>query len=118
MTLYVLVGVLATAVHYLVLVMLVEVAGIDASVAAGFGAACGALAAYAGNRRFTFASRAPHARALPRFLAVAAAGIATSAMLVRAGTEWLGLPYLLPQVAATALVLAGGYVLNRRWSFA
>ncbi len=117
MPLYALVGVLATAVHYLALVMLVEAAGIDAGVAAGVGAACGALVAYAGNRRFTFESGAPHARALPRFLAVAAAGIAASAVLVRAGTEWLGLPYLLPQMAATALVFAGGYALNRRWTF-
>ena len=118
MPVYALVGVLATSVHYLVLVMLVEAAGIDAGAAAGFGAACGARVAYAGNRRFTFASDAPHARALPRFLAVAAAGIAASAVLVRAGTAWLGLPYLLPQVVATALVFAGGYALNRRWSFA
>ena len=80
MPLYAVVGVLATAVHYLVLVMLVEVAGMDAGAAAGAGAACGAL--------------------------------------VGAGTSWLGLPYLLPQAVATALVFAGGYVLNRRWSFA
>jgi putative flippase GtrA len=115
---YALVGILATAVHNLVLVMLVEAAGIDASVAAATGAACGSLAAYAGNRRFTFASDAPHARALPRFLVVAAAGVVASAVLVRAGTAWLGLPYLLPQALATALVFAGGYAVNRRWSFA
>lgn len=117
MPLYALVGVLATAVHYLVLVMLVETAGIDSGVAAGVGAVCGAFVAYAGNRRFTFASDAPHARALPRFLAVAAAGVASSAAFVHAGTEWLGLPYLLPQVAATACVFAGGYAVNRRWTF-
>lgn len=117
MSRYALVGVLATAVHYLVLMMLVESAGFDAGFAAAIGAACGAFAAYAANRRFTFASDAPHRRALPRFLAVAAAGAATSAALVWAGTLWLRLPYLLPQAAATALVLVGGYMLNRRWSF-
>ncbi|MGH6886481.1 MAG: hypothetical protein ACREGK_10460 [Geminicoccales bacterium] len=37
---------------------------------------------------------------------------------VAAGTLWLKLPYLVPQGAATALILAGGYALNRRWSFA
>lgn len=118
MPLYALIGLLATAVHYLVLVMLVEAAGIDAGSAAGIGAACGTLVAYAGNRRYTFASDAPHARALPRFLAVAASGVVTSVALVRAGTAWLGLPYLLPQAAATALVFAAGYAVNRRWSFA
>jgi putative flippase GtrA len=57
-------------------------------------------------------------RALPRFLLVAALGAATSAALVFAGTEWFGLHYLLPQAAATALVLFGGFMLNRRWTFA
>jgi putative flippase GtrA len=55
---------------------------------------------------------------LPRFLAVAALGAATSAALVHAGTAWLGLHYLVPQAVATALVLFAGYRLNRRWSFA
>ena len=115
---YALVGLLATAIHYLVLVILVELAKVDASVSAGIGALCGALAAYVGNRRYTFAVDAPHRRALPRFLAVAAAGVATSAAFVAMGTRWLDLPYLVPQAAATLLVLLGGYSLNRRWSFA
>jgi putative flippase GtrA len=118
MPLYALVGVLATAVHYLVLVTLVELAGLEAGIAAAIGAVAGALAAYFGNRRFTFASRAAHGRALPRFLAVAALGVVMSAAIVFAGTEWLGLHYLLPQVVATALVFVCGYVLNRRWTFA
>ncbi len=118
MPFYALVGVLATAVHYLVLVTLVELAGLAAGIAAATGAVAGALAAYFGNRRFTFASRAAHGRALPRFLAVAALGVATSAGIVFAGTEWLGLHYLLPQVVATMIVFFAGYTLNRRWSFA
>jgi putative flippase GtrA len=115
---YALFGGLATAVHYLVLVALVELAGISAGLAAATGATCGALAAYAGNRRFTFGSDAAHRRALPRFLMVAALGAITSAALVFAGTEWFGLHYLVPQVAATVLVLFAGFTVNRRWTFA
>jgi len=115
---YALFGGLATAVHYLVLVALVELADVGAGLAAAIGATCGALAAYAGNRRFTFASDATHGRALPRFLLVAALGAITSAALVFAGTEWLGLHYLVPQVAATVLVLFAGFTANRRWTFA
>ena len=118
MPLYGLIGVLATAVHYLVLTMLVEVAGVEPGNAAALGATAGAFAAYAGNRRFTFASRAAHGQALPRFLLVAAFGATTSAAVVFAGTEWFGLHYLLPQAAATALVFAAGFTLNRRWTFA
>jgi len=115
---YALFGGLATAVHYLVLVALVELADVGAGLAAATGATCGALAAYAGNRRFTFASDAAHRRALPRFLMVAALGAITSAALVFAGTEWFGLHYLVPQVAATVLVLFAGFMVNRRWTFA
>ncbi len=115
---YLLVGLLATAVHYALLVALVELAGAAAAPSAAFGAACGALAAYAGNRRFTFAGGAAHAQALPRFLAVAALGAATNGAIVWTGTQILGMHYLAAQVIATSIVVWSGFVLNRRWSFA
>ncbi len=83
---YLLVGLLATAVHYALLVALVEFAGAAAAPSAAFGAACGALAAYAGNRRFTFPGAPRHGQALPRFLAVAALGAATNGAIVWTGT--------------------------------
>jgi putative flippase GtrA len=115
---YLLIGLLATAVQYGLLVALVELTGAAAAPAAAFSAACGALAAYAGNRRFTFAGGAPHGQALPRFLAVAAFGAAASCAVVWSGTEILGMHYLVAQAVATTLVLWSGFVLNRRWSFA
>lgn len=115
---YVLVGVLATLVHYAVLVTLVGRAGTPAALAAAIGAGCGALAAYAGNRRFTFRSRRAHRQALPRFVLVAAAGTIASASIVWIGTELLGLHYLVPQAVATALIVAAGFALNRSWAFA
>lgn len=115
---YLLIGAAATAAHYAILVALVEMAGASAAPSAAAGATCGALAAYAGNRHFTFAARAPHARALPRFLAVAAFGVAASGAIVWTGSELAGLHYLAAQVVATIFVLWSGFMLNRRWSFA
>ncbi len=115
---YLLVGLLATTVHYALLVTLVEFAGAAAGPSAAFGAACGALAAYAGNRRFTFTRDAAHRQALPRFLTVAALGAVTNGAVVWTGTEVLGIHYLAAQVVATSIVMWGGFVLNRRWSFA
>ena len=111
------VGGAATAVHWGVLALLVERVGIRSDIAAAAGAACGALAAYAGNRRFTFADAPSHAMALPRFLVVAALS-----MILSAATVWLlstvaGAHYLFAQAIATALTLSCGYALNRRWSF-
>jgi len=115
---YLLVGMLATAIHYAVLMALVELAGAAAAPSAAIGAACGALAAYAGNRRYTFAGGATHGQALPRFLAVAAFGSAANGAIVWAGTEIIDTHYLAAQVVATSIVVWCGFVLNRRWSFA
>jgi putative flippase GtrA len=115
---YLLVGLMATGIHYALLVALVELAGAAPAPAAILGAACGALGAYAGNRRYTFAAASAHGQALPRFLAVAALGAVTNGAIVWAGTSVLGMHYLAAQVVATSLVVWGGFVLNRRWSFA
>ena len=115
---YLLVGLLATAIHYALLLVLVELVGAAAAPSAAAGAACGALAAYAGNRRYTFACGAAHGQALPRFLAVAAFGAAANGAIVWAGTQILDMHYLAAQVVATSIVVWCGFILNRRWSFA
>ncbi len=114
---YTLVGALATLVHYLVLVALVGRAGVQPALATVIGATCGTAAAYAGNGRFTFGSRVPHRQALPRFGLVAAGGAIANGAIVWFGTELLHLHYLVPQIFATAVVLAGGFALNRSWTF-
>lgn len=115
---YVLVGLLATVVHYAVLAALVEIGEAGAGPSAAVAAVFGAMAGYAGNRRFTFRSRAAHGQALPRFAMVAAAIALSSAAIVWAGTELFGLHYFPSQLAATALTLAVGFSFHRAWSFA
>ncbi len=115
---YLLVGMGATALHYVLLLALVEFAGAAAAPSAAFGAACGALAAYAGNRRFTFGAGAAHGQAFPRFLAVAACGSVSNGAIVWTGTEILGMHYMAAQVIATVIVVWSGFALNRSWSFA
>jgi putative flippase GtrA len=114
---YLVVGLAATAVHYLVLYLLVEKFGCAPPPAAAAGAICGALAAYAGNWRYTFDGSAGHAQAFPRFLAVAAWGALVNGLVVWFGTRQLGLHYLLAQVAATALVVLMTFQINRAWTF-
>jgi len=115
---YSLIGVIATFVHYVVLVTLIELAGANAGLSAAVGAICGALAGYAGNRGFTFLSDAPHRRALPRFVLIASLGAITNGSIVWSGTELLRMHYLGAQLVATALILGLGFSLNRRWTFA
>ncbi|MBN2885132.1 MAG: GtrA family protein [Chromatiaceae bacterium] len=111
-----LVGALATALHYVLLIALVQLAGWSALAASSLGFSLSALLNYALNRRFTFRSRRAHGEALPRFALVAASGLALNALLLAALIE-VGAHYLIAQVLATALVLLWNFSLNHRWSF-
>jgi putative flippase GtrA len=115
---YTLTGGVATAVHYALLVTLVEGLHLGAAWAAALGALAGAVVAYFGNRRFTFPhSRARHGHAVPRFGLVAGAAAALSASIVWLGSTVLGAHYLLSQAVATATGLVLGYSFNRHWTF-
>ncbi len=114
---YLVVGVAATSLHYILLFVLVEACGLAAPTSAVIGALGGALLAYAGNRQFTFAHSAGHTQALPRFLAVAATGAAVNGLIVWAGTSQFGLHYMLAQVLATMLVVVLTFQMNRAWTF-
>lgn len=94
---FVSVGAGATAVHYLVLTLLVEGFAVGAAVAAATGASCGALAAYLGHRRKTFRHRGPVFRSLPRFFAVSLLCVLGNAVLVLLLGDLAGLDYRLAQ---------------------
>lgn len=115
---YVLVGGLATFVHYCFLLLTVELHLLKPPVAAGIGAFLGALVAYWGNRHFTFESQREHRTAMPRFFLVALFGALMNSGLVWLGSVKLGWHYFLAQVVATVVVLLLTFSINRRWSFA
>ena len=110
-------GVVGTAAHYVVLVTLVQAVQSGVVAASTAGAIVGAGVNYALNHRFTFASRESHVRALPRFAAVAAAGIVLNALVLALMLMLVGPHYLVAQVVATLAVLVAGYLANRAWTF-
>jgi putative flippase GtrA len=115
--LYVVVGTLATALHWIAMAFLVGFAGSAPALASALGALFGACAAYAGNRCITFrGATLSHRVALPRFLIVAVTSAATSAVIVYLGTS-AGWHYLTAQAVATLTFLLVGYGANRRWIF-
>ena len=114
---YAAVGACATAVHYALLVLGVEVAGWPPSAATALGAVVGAQVAFFGNRRLTFADGgAALGRSWRRFQLTAMLGAAFSAGAVWAGGR-MGWHYLAAQVVATVLALLLTFAINRRWSF-
>jgi len=110
-------GVIGTAAHYAVLVALVQGAQAGPVAASTAGAIVGAGINYLLNHRFTFASGQSHRRALPRFAAVAAAGVVLNALVLAAVLALAGPHYLVAQVVATLAVLLAGYLANRAWTF-
>lgn len=110
-------GAIGTAVHYAILLGLVQLAGAGAVAASTAGAIAGALVNYVLNHRFTFASRRAHRSALPRFLAVAGASVLLNAAVMATVLAVLPLHYLYAQIAATGAVLVAGFVANRKWTF-
>ncbi len=114
---YIAVGGFATGCHYLLLIGLVEIAGLDATVATFLGACVGAGVAFFGQCAITFASRPHTTAALPRFLAVATMGAVLNSAIVWLGNI-LGLHYLIAQLIATIIVVFLTFLLNSHWSFA
>jgi putative flippase GtrA len=116
---YIVAGGIATAVHYAVLIALVELLGLSAAPSAALGALCGAAVSYLLNRYMTFAgSNARHLQALPRFMAIALLGASLNGVLVWLGVQQFGWHYLAAQALATVLVLGLTFRLNRLWTFA
>lgn len=110
-------GALATVVHFLILILLVEIGVASPMWGTVAGFAAGALISYTLNRRYTFISRKSNWDAGPKFLAVAAATGLLNAMLVYVGTALLGLHYLLVQCLATLIVFLANFLLNSIWTF-
>lgn len=117
--LYVVAGGIATAAHYAVLLVLVEVFAFPAAPSAAFGALCGAAVSYVVNRLMTFSGTlVRHRQAVPRFVLIAVVGAALNGALVWVGVYLLSWHYLAAQALATLLVLGLTYRLNRSWTFA
>lgn len=113
---YTVVGAVATAAHYALLVVCVERGHWAAWAASGFGAVVGAQVAYFGNRRYTFIFRGSLGKSWIRFHATALAG-ALLGMLIVGGAVRLGVHYLIGQVVATLASLLLTFAINRVWTF-
>lgn len=110
------VGGVATALQYAILVLLVRGFGVAPTPASASGFVLAAGANYLLNYRFTFRSDRPHGPAAAKFGLLAGMGL-----LINTGImHWLtgaGLHYLLAQVCATGVVLFWNFTGNSLWTF-
>lgn len=110
------VGGLGTALHYLVLLVLVSLAQMPPGRAAFLGATAGACVVYLLNRRYTFDSRQAHGRAVPRFVLLALVGASLNGAIVGV-LSGAGLHFLLAQVLATGAILVLNFIVSKLWIF-
>ncbi|WP_363349188.1 GtrA family protein [Methylocystis echinoides] len=117
LTTYASVGAAATAVHYAILVGLVEAGGWRPVPATLCGYVAGGVVAYLLNRRHTFGSDRPHAEAGWRFALTAFIGFCITYALMSLFVERLGAPYLPAQIVTTVLAMFVTFAINRSWTF-
>lgn len=110
-------GALGTAAHYIVLLILVDIGQIHPVLGSATGALTGTCINYWLNYHWTFGSRLPHSRTLPRFMAIAAFSLALNTCLMAILTVWEAMHYMAAQVATTLICLTLNYLASRCWAF-
>jgi putative flippase GtrA len=70
------------------------------------------------HRRYSFQSRAPHGRALPRYVAVQASAVVLAALFSWVAYGVIGLPSLFAALLVSALTAGVNFIILRRWAFA
>lgn len=114
---FVLVGIAATLTTYILLIFFVEVWHINAVLASLIGYIAGIVVNYTFNYGFTFRSERSHRVLIPKFLLVMMVGLLLNTCIMFAGVDWLGINYLLAQLAAISVVLTWSFSANRLWVF-
>ncbi len=114
---FLVVGGIATALQYPILIALAGSAGVPPLLASSIGFVVSAVANYTLNRRFTFRSGVNYVAGLERFSIIAGGGLVLNAMVMAAGTTLAGMNYIGSQLVATAVVLLWNFQANRLWTF-
>ena len=115
---FVAVGCAAAAVHFGMVVLLVEHAGAPPLAANVVGWLVAFVVSFAGQHRLTFADRsAPLMQAAPRFLAISAAGFATNEAAYALLLHVSAIRYDVALGIVLLAVAVMTYVLSSRWAF-
>lgn len=111
-----LVGGAATAIQYVVMIALVQLTGMNATLASGLGFCLSAVFNYLLSRSFVFESSRAHSVAASRYLGMILSGLLLNTACM-AALQWLGLNYLLSQVLTTLVLLLYNFIMASSWVF-
>jgi putative flippase GtrA len=111
------VGLIATSIQYVILIVLVQGFGLDPVRASGIGFVTSAVVNYVLNYHVTFESRKAHSEVALKFMVIAALGLIVNSLIMHLGTDILRIHYILTQLVATGSVLIWNFAGNYLWSF-
>jgi putative flippase GtrA len=110
-------GGVATASHYAVAIVLVELLSVAPVIATSIGFIVGGIVKYGLNYSVAFRSSARHVGAITRFAIFVASLLALNTVVFELLHGTLGLHYLLAQALSTIVLIPPGYFINRHWVF-
>jgi putative flippase GtrA len=110
------VGVAATAVQYVLLIVLVSLK-VRPVIASDIGFVASAILNYLLNYHLTFRSTKAHVESGPKFVMVATLGLLLNSIIMHVGTELIGLHHLVTQIFATGAVAIWNFTGHHLWSF-
>lgn len=111
------VGVVGTAAHYFVLIVLHEFLDLNPLIASAFGFILGALVNYSLNYHVTFESNASHGPAILKFYLIATVGFLLNMVIMWLMLHHFEMHYIVSQLFATGVVLVWGFLGNSLWTF-
>jgi putative flippase GtrA len=110
-------GGFGTAVHYVFLIVCVEVLSVGPISASILGYVAGAITNFLANHHITFRSSAKLSRTAPRFFSVALVGFFLNWVVMWCLVDQLRVQYFVAQAMSTVLILGFNYVVNATWTF-
>jgi len=111
------VGTVATAAQYVVLMILVELFHQPPVFSSSVGFVFGGFFSYYLNHRLTFQSDKKHRIAMIQFICVAAVSFWLNGILMSIGVNRLHLDYVVAQILTTGSLLFWTFLANRFWTF-
>ena len=110
-------GLVATAIYFGAVVLLVERVGVAPVPAAVVATMIVIVSSYIINRIFVFNTNRAHSSAFARFVVASLLGIALNAGLMYLATRVLAWPYIAGAVLTTAVVPPLNFLVNYFWAF-
>ena len=114
---YGLAGVLATAIYFVAVFLLVERAGVAPVPAAVIATAIVIVTSYLINRTFVFDTDRSHHSAFTRFALASLLGIAANTGLMYVATKVFAWPYLVGAALTILVVPPMNFLVNQFWAF-